>query len=153
MAQQLKQFTLEDLNFGGTNYRQMTPANMYLTWWGDRLMYQDAEEWGTVDMRTGEKKAVGTLDKVNEALASLDGGTTESKMRSAMGVVFPYPDSTMVLLRNTKERILYDWQSGRVVWRRVRARPTVTGTPVRAPLRSSGTTSSASPVPMERPCS
>lgn len=117
MAQQLKQFTLEDLNFGGTNYRRMTPENMYLTWWGDRLMYQDAEEWGTVDMRTGAKKAVGALDKVNEALMAAGGDTAVSKMRSAMGAVFPYPDSTMVLLRNTKERILYDWQSGRVVWR------------------------------------
>ena len=43
-AQELKQFTLEDLNFGGTNYRNMVPKNMYLTWWGDKLMYQDAEE-------------------------------------------------------------------------------------------------------------
>lgn len=56
-AQQLKQFSLEDLNFGGTNYRNMIPANMYLTWWGDRLMYQDAEEWGTVDMKTGQNQS------------------------------------------------------------------------------------------------
>ena len=31
MAQQ--QFTLEDLNFGGKNYRQMIPQSRSLKWW------------------------------------------------------------------------------------------------------------------------
>lgn len=114
MAQELKQFTLEDLNFGGTNYRNMVPENMYITWWGDRLMYQDAEEWGTVDMETGNKKVIATLDEVNNALEEEKG---ENKMRSAMNVSFPYPDKTLALLKNSKERILYDWQNKNVVWR------------------------------------
>ena len=54
-AQQLKQFTLEDLNFGGTNYRNMVPKNMYFTWWGDRLMVLDAEAVQALDMKTGER--------------------------------------------------------------------------------------------------
>ena len=53
-----KLFTLEDLNFGGTNYHNMTPKNLFLTWWGDRLMYQDAEESGTIDTKTGRKTPV-----------------------------------------------------------------------------------------------
>ena len=36
MAQ--KQFTLEDLNFGGNNYRNMIPQNRVLKWWGDQLV-------------------------------------------------------------------------------------------------------------------
>ena len=44
MSAQNKQFTLEDLNFGGTNYHNMIPKNMYLAWWGDQLMELDAEE-------------------------------------------------------------------------------------------------------------
>ena len=32
---QKKLFTLEDLNFGGTNYHNLQPKNMFLTWWGD----------------------------------------------------------------------------------------------------------------------
>ena len=36
MAQD-KLFTLEDLNFGGTNYRNLQPKNLWLTWWGDQL--------------------------------------------------------------------------------------------------------------------
>lgn len=31
----LRAFTLEDLNFGGTNYHNMVPKNRYTTWWGD----------------------------------------------------------------------------------------------------------------------
>ncbi len=67
MHAQLKQFTLEDLNFGGNNYYNMSPKNMYITWWGDRLMYQDAEETGTVNMKTGERKMLFTLEEVNKA--------------------------------------------------------------------------------------
>lgn len=109
-AQQQKQFTLEDLNFGGTNYRDMLPKNMYLTWWGERLMYQDAEEWGTVDMKTGEKTTIATLDEVNNVLG-------DGKMRSAMNVRFPYPAKPLALLKNSKERILYNWQAKTVEWR------------------------------------
>ena len=110
MAAQLKQFTLEDLNFGGNNYHNMRPKNMYLRWWGDKLMYQDAEEWGTVDMKTGSKTAVATLDKVDAAMGN-------GKVASAMNVAFPYPGSPLALLKNSKERVLYDWKVGKVVWR------------------------------------
>ena len=34
-SQQKKLFTLEDLNFGGTNYHNLRPKTMQLTWWGD----------------------------------------------------------------------------------------------------------------------
>ena len=47
MAQEtaeMKEFTLEDLNFGGTNYRNMIPGNRWLTWWGDQLVRLEVEE-------------------------------------------------------------------------------------------------------------
>ena len=50
-AQQKQFFTLEDLNFGGTNYHNLRPKNLFLTWWGDQLRYQDAEEGGTIDAK------------------------------------------------------------------------------------------------------
>ena len=46
MAQ--KQFTLEDLNFGGTNYKNMTPGDRTLLWWGDRLVHVEASACYTV---------------------------------------------------------------------------------------------------------
>lgn len=111
MNAQLKQFTLEDLNFGGNNYYNMSPKNMYLTWWGDILMYQDAEEAGTLDVKTGAKKAVLTIGEVNAALGGDD------KIRSAMNVTFPYPGKTLALLKNGKQRILYDWTKKSIEWR------------------------------------
>lgn len=109
MTAQLKQFTLEDLNFGGTNYHNMRPKNLYLTWWGDRLMYQDAEECGAVDMKSGKKTPLVEIEKVNTALG-------EKKLHSAMNATFPYPDEPLVLLSGSNKRVLYDWKKNKVVW-------------------------------------
>ena len=108
--QNLKQFTLEDLNFGGTNYRNMVPKNLYLTWWGDKLMFQDAEETGSVDMANGQRHTLLNIDDVNKTL-------TEGKIVSAMNAAYPYPDKTLVLLQNSKARLLYDWQAKATVWK------------------------------------
>lgn len=40
-AQQLKQFTLEDLNFGGKNYKAMSPKSLRLWWNGNKLVNAD----------------------------------------------------------------------------------------------------------------
>ncbi len=40
-AQEKKLFTLEDLNFGGKNYRQMTPKRLSLWWDGNKLVNAD----------------------------------------------------------------------------------------------------------------
>ena len=109
MTAQLKQFTLEDLNFGGVNAHNFRAKNLYLAWWGDRLMYQDAEEWGTVDMKSGARTPVGTTDSVNAALGS-------KEIHSAMGAEFPYPDEPLVLLQGSRRRVLYDWRQGKAVW-------------------------------------
>ena len=63
-AQQLKQFTLEDLNFGGTNYKQMTPATKDYRWWGDELLRIDKENIWLVDKKT--HKEVLLTDKQKE---------------------------------------------------------------------------------------
>ena len=48
-----KQFSLEDLNFGGTNYRNMVAKNRWCTWWGDQLVHQEADACYLVDKATG----------------------------------------------------------------------------------------------------
>ena len=40
-AQGLKQFTLEDLNFGGKNFRKMSPKTLRLWWRGNELVNSD----------------------------------------------------------------------------------------------------------------
>ena len=55
-AQQL--FTLEDLNFGGTNYEQMRPKRLNTTWYGNELTTYDSEHYYGFDKLTGEKSII-----------------------------------------------------------------------------------------------
>lgn len=55
-AQKLKQFTLEDLNFGGKNYKQMTPATKDYRWWGDELLRKEKDDLWLVNKKTGREK-------------------------------------------------------------------------------------------------
>ena len=61
----MKEFTLEDLNFGGTNYRNMIPQSRRLTWWGDQLVRLEAKECYLVDKKTGKETVLFTVDNVN----------------------------------------------------------------------------------------
>ena len=60
-ANSLRLFTLEDLNYGGNNYWNLTPENKYTTWWGDKLVRTDVEECYLVDTQTGEERLLFTL--------------------------------------------------------------------------------------------
>ena len=111
MTAQDKRFTLEDLNFGGTNYRKMLPQNRWLTWWGEQLMYQDAEEGGSLD-KSGQRKTLFHLSDIGE------------EWHSGMNAEYPYADQPLVKLENGKERILYDFQNKKVVWRQERSKQT-----------------------------
>ena len=62
---QNKTFTLEDLNFGGNNYRNMVPKNQYYTWWGDELIRQDSEQCFYVNKKTGKEKTLFTQKQIN----------------------------------------------------------------------------------------
>ena len=111
---QQREFTLEDLNFGGTNYHNMTPKNKTLAWWGDRLVRLDVEECYTVDVKTGKEKLLFTLDDVN----SWAGTTGESdKIHNLMYASFPYADKPLMLIRRKNERLLVDFKAKKTVWR------------------------------------
>ncbi len=102
-AQELKTFTLEDLNFGGNNYRHFLPENRWFTWWGDQLMYQDAEEGGMIDSK-GQKTTLFTLKDIG------------TDFHSAFSTRYPYPEEPLVLLKNSKLRVLYNWKQHKIVW-------------------------------------
>ena len=102
-AQEKKFFTLEDLNYGGINARKFLPENLWLTWWGDQLMYLEAEEGGTIDAK-GNRSSLFLLKDVGE------------EWHSAYGASYPYPNETLVMLQNSRQRILYDWQKKQIVW-------------------------------------
>ena len=112
MSAQNKLFTLEDLNFGGTNYANLRPQNMWLTWWGEKLVQTDVEECYTIDTKTGKKTKLFTLDEVNTWASSND----ETYVRHLMNATFPYPDQPLVMLGNMKAVILLDFNAKKIVW-------------------------------------
>ena len=112
MTAQNKLFTLEDLNFGGTNYGNMQPKNLWLTWWGDQLIQTDVEECYTIDVRTGKKAKLFTLDDINKWAESDD----VKYVRHLMNAKFPYPDKTIVQVGNRKAVILVDFKQQKIVW-------------------------------------
>ena len=112
MRAQDKLFTLEDLNFGGTNYANLRPQNMWLTWWGEKLIQTDVETCYIIDTKTGKKKELFTLDDINKWADSGD----ETYVRHLMNATFPYPEKPIVALGNRKAFILLDFKSKQIVW-------------------------------------
>ena len=113
MVAQEKLFTLEDLNFGGTNYHNMQPKNMWLTWWGDQLIQTDVEECYTIDVKTGKKKLLFTLDDINRWAKSDD---SVRYVRHLMNASFPYPNLPIVSVGNRHAVIHVDFKKHEVVW-------------------------------------
>jgi len=112
MSAQDKLFTLEDLNFGGTNYRNLQPKNMWLTWWGNQLVRTDVEECFLVDAKTGKEQLLFTLKDINKWAESND----TYYVRHLMNATFPYPDQPIVAVGNKKAFILVDFKAKKVVW-------------------------------------
>ena len=112
VAQQ--QFTLEDLNFGGTNYRKMIPKNRSLTWWGDQLVRLSSDTCWTVNTTTGKEKVLFTRDKLNVGAGLV---ADSLKVNSLNMAYFPYPGKPLVLLSNMNERMLLNFKTRKVEWR------------------------------------
>ena len=112
MIAQDKLFSLEDLNFGGNNYFRMQPKNMYLTWWGDKLVNTDVEACSLIDTKTGKKSQLFTLDDINKWAESDD----VKCVRHLMNATFPYPDKPIVAVGNRKAFILVDFKEKKVIW-------------------------------------
>ena len=114
MTAQNKLFTLEDLNFGGTNYHNMQPENMFLTWWGDQLVQTDVEECHLIDVKTGKKTKLFTLDDINRWA---DSNEDENRyVRHLTNATFPYPDQPLVALGNKQSFLLLDFKAHHIVW-------------------------------------
>ena len=101
-----KQFTLENLNYGGNNYRRMTPENRYLTWWGDELVRTEADYCAVVNKKTGVETVLFTLEDIKPLTQSNE----HNQMRHLFNAEFPYPDESIVQLINGQELMLVDWK-------------------------------------------
>ena len=108
-----KLFTLEDLNFGGKNYHNLRPQNMFLTWWGDQLVQTDVEECYVIHAKTGKKTKLFTLDDINKLTKDED----NCHIRHLTNATFPYPDKPIVSVSNSHVRLLIDFKQKQVVWK------------------------------------
>ena len=95
-AQQLKEFTLEDLNFGGHNYHNMIPQSRYCTWWGDQLVRLEGDVCYLVNKSNGNETKLFDKSEVNQWIAP----TRSIKVNSLGGAQFPYADKSVVVLRD-----------------------------------------------------
>ncbi len=133
MAQQTKQFTLDELMWGGSSYWQLQPKNLYANFWGDRLVELDVEEVKTLTDEKGKKakqpQVLFTLDEVNAALDTAKWG----KCYSLMTQSFPSGKETQCVLTTPEARFLYDWKTKKVVWTQAQPKGTQA-------LKAAGTT-------------
>lgn len=104
---QAKQFTLEDLNFGGVNYHNFVPENRWTTWWGDELVRLDAEYCSVVDKNTGKEKTLFTVDQLKK------GGLNVHSLYSAK---FPEAGKTIVILTSGNQSVAYNWKTRKTLW-------------------------------------
>ena len=107
-----KLFTLEELNFGGKNYRKFVPENRYTTWWGDELIRTEANQCSVINKKTGKENILFTLEEINKYAAS-DGS---SQVKNLFSASFPYPGKSLVLLRNGATMRLYNWKTKKTAW-------------------------------------
>ncbi len=104
---QAKQFTLEDLNFGGVNYHNFVPENRWTTWWGDELVRLDAEYCSVVDKNTGKEKTLFTIEQLKK------GGLNVHSLYSAK---FPEAGKTIVVLPVDNKAVAYNWKTRKTLW-------------------------------------
>ena len=112
MSAQEKFFTLEDLNSGGNNYRNLQPKNKWYAWWGDQLIRTDVEECYLVDAKNGKETSLFTLEEVNRWIKSDD----DKFVRHLYNATFPYADKPIVALGNRHAFILVDFKKHEIVW-------------------------------------
>lgn len=108
-----KLFTLEELNFGGKNYRKFVPENRYTTWWGDELIRTDANQCSVIDKKSGKETALFTLEDIKKHATTNDA----NEIKDLYGVSFPYPNKSLVLLQHGTTRCLYNWKTHKTVWK------------------------------------
>lgn len=102
MAQGKKSFTLDDLLPGGRTFSQMSPKNMYTTWWGDKCVETSVDECNIIDAKNGSKSLLFTISDLNAWL----GGDEENKIvRSCYNVTFPEGDKTWVAVRVSQNKV------------------------------------------------
>ena len=107
-----KTFTLEDLNYGGTNFYNMRVQTRYTNWWGDELIKGDVEACYIVNKQTGKEQVLFELKDVNALLDS----NKSHQVNHLMSCTFPYSNKTLAYIVTGKQHLLYNWVKKKIEW-------------------------------------
>ena len=106
-----KAFTLEDLNFGGNNYRNMIAKNRWATWWGDQLVHQDVDACYLVNKTNGKESKLFGINDINQWIAP----TKDIKVRALYNAQFPFADKNIVVISEGSKTYTIDFKKHRLV--------------------------------------
>ena len=106
-----KTFTLEDLNFGGNNYRNMVAKNRWCTWWGNELIRQDVEACYLVNKATGKETKLFSINDINQWIAP----TKDIKVRALYNAQFPFAGKSIVMVNNGSKTYTIDFKKHKLV--------------------------------------
>lgn len=107
MAQNLKEFTIDDLIPGGATYAQHLPENIYgLQWWGDICIKPDIDKLVSIDPANKMKETtIVTLEQVNKLL----GDQKLGKISHFYSVSFPFPEKKIMKIDLPQKSVFYDF--------------------------------------------
>ena len=106
-----KSFTLEDLNFGGNNYRNMVATNRWCTWWGDELVRQDTDACYLVNKKNGKETKLFGINDINQYI----GNTKSIKVHALYNAEFPFAGKSIVKVGNGSTTYYVDWKKKKCV--------------------------------------
>ena len=106
-----KTFTLEDLNFGGNNYRNMVTKNRWCTWWGDELVRQDIDACYLVNKTTGKETKLFSIDQINQWIAP----TKDIKVRALYNAQFLFAGKSIVMVSNGSKLFTIDFKKHKLI--------------------------------------
>ena len=106
-----KAFTLEDLNFGGNNYRNMVAKNRWCTWWGNELVRQDVDACYLVNKTTGKETKLFGINDINQWIAP----TKDIKVRALYNALFPFAGKSIVMVSNGSKTYTVDFKKHKLL--------------------------------------
>lgn len=115
MGQTKKSFTLDDLMWGGSNYWNLQPKNLYTAFWGPKLLQLEVDAVKTCTDEQGKRVKAQTLFTAADVKALINDGT-KGRGLNLMQASFPYPNKTLALLQTNRSNLLYDWKKKVIVW-------------------------------------
>lgn len=106
-----KAFTLEDLNFGGNNYRNMVAKNRWCTWWGNELVRQDVDACYLVNKTAGKETKLFGINDINQWIAP----TKDIKVRALYNALFPFAGKSIVMVNNGSKTYTVDFKKHKLL--------------------------------------